>query len=220
MTYAKLKALISSKGLGWQYEDEPLFRRYFAYDGLEKYGARTHTGDPSWPDGFTEEQKAAELADLADFDANYKAGANQRISATSSDGIPQVNSIPAIDATMACFCPATAGEVSIATPYVDYAVASSYVQLAGIELQVTGAELWDELRFQVGMVVGGNYILISEYGGKKLITPNWDLHFISPLRSNAVPQGLKLRIAMIFANPETANKPKISVMYHLWRPYA
>ena len=138
----------------------------------------------------------------------------------SADGIPQVNSIPAVDSKMACFCPTTAGEVSIATPYVDYIIEDPYVQLAGIEMQVTGAELWDELRFQVGVVMGGNFILVSDYGGKKLITPDWNFHHQSPLRSNAIPQGFRLRTSMVFANPETTNKPKFSIMYHLWRPYA
>jgi hypothetical protein len=140
--------------------------------------------------------------------------------AESSDGIPQVNPIPAIDSKMACFCPSVAGELSVATPYVDYTVVDSYVQLTGMELQLTGAETWDELKFQVGMIVDGDFVVISEYGGKKLITTDWEFSFLSPLRSNAILQGLKLRIAMVFANPETTNKPKLSVLYHLWRPYA
>ena len=138
----------------------------------------------------------------------------------SADGIPQVNSIPAVDSKMACFCPSVADELSTTTPYVDYVIADAYVQLAGIELQVVGAELWDALKFQVVMTVGGNDIVVSEYGGKDLIIADWTFHFLSPLRSNAIPQGLKLRVAMTFYNSETTNKPKLSLMYHLWRPYA
>jgi hypothetical protein len=158
--------------------------------------------------------------DILDFETNYKEDLKKPIVGFSKDGIQVVTSIPAIDSTMACFCPSVAGELSVDTPYVDYDIADSYVQMAGINIQITGAELWDKLFFQVGMIVGGNFIVFSDYGDKKLITPNWDFDFLSPLRSAGIPQGLKLRIAMVFNNPETTNKPKLSVMYHLWRPYA
>ena len=138
----------------------------------------------------------------------------------SADGIPQVNSIPAVYSKMACFCPPAAKEVTPADSYVDYTVEDDYVQMAGIIIEVEGAEAWDELKFQVGYMAGQTWVTVNEYGGKILITPEWKMSYLSPLRSNAIPEGLILRVSYIFKNAETTNKPKVSVMYHLWRPYA
>lgn len=79
MTYADLKALIAKKNLTWQYEDTPMVRRVFAYDGPLLLETKIFTGDPSWPDGFTDERKAAELANLADFNVNHETASNWAI---------------------------------------------------------------------------------------------------------------------------------------------
>ena len=142
------------------------------------------------------------------------------VASLSADGVPQVNSIPAVDSKMACFFPSAANAVTTASPNVDYEVVEAFVQMAGIEVEVDGAELFDSICLQVGMVVGGEWVTVNEYGGKKLITSYWQMCHLSPLRSNAIPQGLTLRVKYVFSNEQTANSPKVSVLYHLWRPYA
>ena len=158
--------------------------------------------------------------DATDFETNYKDGGNELLSSTSKDGVPQVNSIPAVSTSESCFCPPASGSVTPANPNVDYTIADSYVQLFGMELEVVGAEVGDSIQFEVGVIVGGNWILLANYGGKHFIGPNWNFSFMSPVLSNPIPQGAILRLSWTFGNPETTNSPKVSAMYHLWRPNA
>jgi len=203
----------ASADLNWLKAE--IARKQAELDGLAALAASIPTGtiDLALPEPPAPEEPPLPIVRAVMSDSDGDAS-------MSADGVPQVNAIPAVDSKMACFCPSVADELSPATPYVDYVITDSYVQLAGIEIQVVGSELWDALKFQVVMTVGGNDYVVSEYGGKYLITPEWSFHFLSPLRSNAIPQGLKLRVAMVFYNPETTNKPKLSTLYHLWRPYA
>ena len=200
---------ITEKGLHNQYADLGRSYRLIGPD------AKGITWIYDMPKKLEDGQDNPEVAEFLAVAATF----NKKIEQASADGVPQVNSIPAVDSKMACFCPPAAKEVTPADSYVDYAIEDTYVQMAGIIIEVEGAEAWDALKFQVGYMAGQTWVTVNEYGGKILITPEWKMSYLSPLRSNALPEGLILRVSYIFKNAETTNKPKVSVMYHLWRPY-
>ena len=115
--------------------------------------------------------------DAITFEENYKSSCNQPIIHETLDGLPQVNSIPAVSTSKSYFCPPVSGSVTTVNSNVDYTIADSYVQLSGMELETIGAEVGDSIQFEVGVIVGGNWILLVNYGGKHFIGPNWNLSF-------------------------------------------
>jgi len=155
-----------------------------------------------------------------DWEDNYKADSNQLTHPISSDMIPRVNAIPAIDPTMMCFCKDVAGEVSVASPYVEWQNSYTYVQMSGLDIEVNDAEKFDRVVFQVGYYVGEDWTTVSEYGGMSMILSYKHMKKEGNIKTNPIPQGLILRIKYIFSDDQTENTPDVSVTYSLWRPYA
>ena len=137
------------------------------------------------------------------------------------EGITQVSATPGIDPVNMCFCQGSSGIVSTTTPFIEWANTYTSVQLGGISLFVTDTEDFDKLNFEVGMYIDSVWTPITRYGDSIAILGDPFVYEREPGRvSNPIPQGLRLRVNYIFNNPQTANTPKLSVIYHLQRHYA
>lgn len=165
---------------------------------------QTHTIDPAMTT-IVESQSVSEV---------------QLTGKLTSDGLPLVSSIPGVDSTNMCFCQGASAVVSTSLPFIQWQNSYSHIQLSGVSVWTKDAEPLDKLNFEVGYYVSGNWTPVTRYGDNiAILTDPWFMERRSDRVSNPIPQGLYLRVNYIFANPSTTNTPKVSVVYHLQRPY-
>lgn len=90
MTWVPFKATVAAKSLPMQWLDDGIITTVFAVDGPLVYTAIMYDGG-NVPSGLQDSYSVAQNnADLADFQTNYQATANQRINRTDRFGNPVI----------------------------------------------------------------------------------------------------------------------------------